>query len=265
MPINYQLVKSALEDGTIPIQATGVALRSTETELIARHRVTGKLYHLKGTGTEAPQPVTIEAITQYTPSIDRNGGLGYTNLVQTPARNTGHTMTLMLPTVDQDNGGRYTTAQRIWEIQNRNKDPRRCMFEWWLIQGDSCKPCNVVMDYLGPGFISKPIAVDPFTVNYMEDPGSIIPNIKYNATLTLQGDIVMYESPVGYFLRSGLQEIDSITRFPVECPECECPAEAIVIGGGDAAANESPVVYYTTDNFATITTIDVTAITADRA
>lgn len=257
MPLNFQYLRQPTITGT-PVQSTGAVLDARRTVPIAVNVSNGDVYPMHGTTvSDVPTPATIASKTQYVPITGKGNELSYTQEIVEEARNTSYSRTLLSPPHSEEQ--RYGKKAMLNILYDKQK--RGCEFMYFGWQSEAnCDPCTVFLNRWGVGRLTKPLTVNPETINWTAPDGSV-PLAVMQSTAETSGEMVEYTPLVPYLLEDGFTTIDadidlySISSYSGDlCGSCECPTENFAIGGSQDSPAEALVVY-TTDGGTTFTQI----------
>lgn len=261
MPFSFQYLRQPNIEGTPP-QSTGAELDARRTVPIAIDVSNGDVYPMHGTSvSDVPTPATIASKKQYVPITGRGNSLNYTEEIVEEARNTSYTRTLLTPPHSPEKKyGKKAMLNILYDKQRRG-----CEFVYFGYQEiRDCDPCTAYINRWGVGRLTKPITVNPETINWTAPDGSV-PLAVQQSTAETSGEMVEYTPLIPYLLEDGFTAIDAdIDLYTIssysgnQCTECLCPTENFAIGGQQDDPAEALVVY-TTDGGVSFTQITATA------
>jgi len=257
MPLNFNYIRQPNISG-VPVQSAGTVLDARRTVPLAVNVGNGDVYPMNGTTvSNVPTPATIASKKQYVPITGKGNTLSYTEEIVEEARNTSYSRTLLSPPHSEDE--HYGKKAMINILYDKQKRGCEFMYFGWQEEKD-CDPCTVFLNRWGIGRQTKPITVNPETINWTAPDGSV-PLAIMQTVLETSGEMVEYTPLIPYVLEDGFADIDAdIDLYTIssysgnECTSCECPTESFAVGGSQDSPAEA-FVTYTTDGGTTFTQI----------
>lgn len=268
MPLTFNYIRQPNIQG-VPVQSTGAVLDARRTVPLAINVANGDVYPLNGTTvSDVPTPTTIASKKQYVPITGYGNTLSSTEEIVEEAKNMSYSRTLLSPPHSEEQ--RYGKKAMINILYDKQK--RGCEFMWfgWQEEKD-CDPCTVYLNRWGVGRETKPLTVNPETINWTAPDGSI-PLAIMQTILETSGEMVEYTPLIPYTLEDGFTAFDgdvdlyTVSSYSGErCGSCECPTENFAVGGSfdvTGVGGLEPFVSLTTDGGVTFTEINSTAFAA---